>query len=117
MDNATEEQSKKVKNDPENEEAPASEPENIDELMEKETAAGEPLENVPELENEQLNENSKSNKNGSNNERQNEVCETKEEYSVEGDLVSTHTVSRPGDTTAHCSYVELSGNLIIKYLL
>lgn len=102
MDNATEEQSKKVKNDQEQEESEKPDLETNDELMEQE-ATDEPLENVPELDSEKLNENNKSNKKGAYNERQNEVCETKEECSVDGDVVSTHTVSRPGDTTAHCS--------------
>lgn len=102
MDNATEEQSKKVKNDQEKEESATSELENNDELMEQETT-DEPLENVPELEREELKESNKSNKKGANNERQNEVCEPKEECSVDGEVVSTHTVPRSGDTTAHCS--------------
>lgn len=106
LDNATEEQSKKVKNDEENDEKDTLELESNDQLMETDTQ-DEPMENVPDLDNEKLNENSKNNKKGANNERQNEMCETQEECSVEGDVVSTYTVSRPGDTTAHCSYVSI----------
>ncbi|XP_031637557.1 midasin [Contarinia nasturtii] len=102
MDNATEEQSKKVAHDDEKEETITPECETNDELMEQDTK-NEPLENVPELENEKLNENSKNNKKGANNDRQNDICEPKEECTVEGDAVSTHTVSRPDNTTAHCS--------------
>lgn len=102
MDNATEEQSKKVTHDEEKEEKPAPELETNDELMEQDIN-DEPLENVSELENEKLNESNKTNKKGSNNDRQNDVCEPKEECSVEGEVISTHTVSRPDDTTAHCS--------------
>lgn len=116
MDNATEEQSKKVKHDEEQDETAAPDLETNDELIEEETK-DEPLENVPEQDSEKFNENSKNNKKGANNDRQNEVCETKEECSVEGDVVSTHTVSRPGDTTAHCSYVEslLNNNFILYF--
>lgn len=105
MDNATDEQSKKLKHDEESNETTAPDLETNDELMEEATK-DEPLENVPEQDSEQLNESSKNNKKGANNDRQNEVCDTKEECTVEGDVVSTHTVSRPGDTTAHCSYVQ-----------
>lgn len=102
MDNATEDQSKKVKNDQENEETATNDVETNDALMEQDNI-DEPLENVPELENEKLTETNQSNKKGSNKERQNEMCETKEECGVDGDIVSTHTVSRPDNTTAHCS--------------
>lgn len=103
MDNATDEQSKKIKNDDEEkEESTTPELEANDEIMETETT-DEPLENVPELEHEKLNESNKNNKKGSNNDRQNELCEAKEECTVDGEVVATHTVSRPGDTTAHCS--------------
>lgn len=104
MDNATEEQSKKVKHDEEKEEE-TPDLETNDELMEQDEPADEPLENIPDLENEKLNESSKNTKKGSNNDRQNEVCEPKEECSVDGEVVATHTVARPGDTSAHCSYV------------
>lgn len=119
MDNATEEQSKKVKHDEESDEATKSEDmETNDELLNEETK-DEPLENVSDqLDSEKFNETNKNTKKGANNDRQNEICETKEECSVEGDLVSTYTVSRPGDTTAHCSYVEFKfGFFFILFFL
>lgn len=104
MDNATEEQSKKVKHD-EEEEKESPDLETNDELMEQDEPTDEPLENIPDLENEKLNESTKNTKKGANNDRQNEICEPKEECSVDGEVVATHTVARPGDTSAHCSYV------------
>lgn len=104
MDNATEEQSKKAAHDQDKEENDAADVETNDELMEQDVT-DEPMENVPELESETLNESNKTNKKGTNNERQNEVCEPQEECSVEGDVIPTYSVSRPDDTTAHCSYV------------
>lgn len=106
MDNATEEQSKKAINDQDKEENDVADLETNDELMEQDVTE-EPLENVPELERETFNESNKTNKKGTNNERQNEICEPQEECSVEGDIIPTYNVPRPGDTTAHCSYVSL----------
>lgn len=102
MDNATEEQSKKAANDQDKEENEIADVETNDELMDQDVT-DEPLETVPELENETLNESNKNNKKGTNNERQNEVCEPQEECSVEGDAIPTYSVPRPDDTTAHCS--------------
>lgn len=104
MDNASEEQSKKMKHDEENEETATPDLETNDELVERETT-DEPMDIVPEFEHEKINDSIKNNKKGANNDRQNEVCETKEECNVDGDTILTHNVSRPGDTTAHCSYV------------
>lgn len=107
MDNATEEQSKKAANDQDKDENDAADVETNDELMEQDVT-DEPSENVPELDGETLNESNKTNKKGTNDERQNEVCEPQEECSVEGDTITTYSVSRPDDTTAHCSYVYFS---------
>lgn len=112
MDNATEEQSKKVANDQDKEENDTADLETNDELIEQDVTDEPPLENVPELERETLNESSKTNKKGANNERQNEMCEPQEECSVEGDVIPTYSVLRPDDTTAHCSYV----NFLFKFI-
>lgn len=106
MDNATEEQSKKVMNDQNKEESDAADLETNDELMDQDVTDEPQRETIPELEGETLSESNKTNKKGSNNERQNEVCEPQEECSVEGDVIPTYNASRPDDTTAHCSYVS-----------
>lgn len=105
MDNATEEQSKKAANDQDKDKNDTADLETNDELMDQDVADETPLENVPELDPATLNESNKTNKKGTNNELQNEVCEPQEECSTEGDVIPTYSVPRPDDTTAHCSYV------------
>lgn len=103
---ATEDQSKKIAHD-ENEQDIDQEMENNDELAEEE----DDIDEKPELTDVQdelkgeLNANEPNKDKLSKGDRQKEACEAKEEGDIEGDIQETYLVPRSDDTTAHCAYV------------
>ena len=102
LDNATEEQSKKVhpEEDVENNENDETEAdENVNELN-KETE--EELENKDDLQEISAEKLGKKSDKPCKNEERNEDANVEEHMEVEGEIVETMMVSRSTDTTAHC---------------
>ncbi|KAH8321594.1 hypothetical protein KR074_009789 [Drosophila pseudoananassae] len=106
LDNATEEQSKKVQHqedEPANEDE--NEAENTDELMETEEPANNPEEDAP-LEQLGAEKTEQKSDKPSKTEQSKERLETPEGMEIEGEVVPTMTVPRSAETTAH-SNIEL----------
>lgn len=101
LDNATEEQSKQIQHQNEDEHA-NNEEEDVEESnmeLNEETEEIENNEDVQEMNAEKLEK--KSDK-PSKSEPRNENATTEEKLEVEGEIVETMTVARSDDTTAHC---------------
>uniref|UniRef100_A0A1A9WWJ4 Midasin n=1 Tax=Glossina brevipalpis TaxID=37001 RepID=A0A1A9WWJ4_9MUSC len=103
LDNATEEQSKKlqhVENEMDNNEE-ENDTEMIEDLMDIDEDREENTENnLQELSSEKLDKKSEK---SSKSEKNREQTETIERMEVEGDIVETLTTMRKDDTTAHCN--------------
>lgn len=100
LDNATEEQSKKIQHDERSKSDEDDEAETNDELMEKEQEDPEMLEKKPEeIESNKLDK--KSDK-PSKNDKSKERLEQAEEIEIDGENVATFHVRRGDETTAHC---------------
>ncbi|XP_011196368.2 midasin [Zeugodacus cucurbitae] len=112
LDNATEEQSKKVKHqeDEEKEDAANEDAENNEALDEEEETdkPNDDEQNLEEMSAEKFDQ--KSDK-PSKSERSKERIEENMEMEVEGEVVPTMTVTRSDDTTAHCNKEILLENL------
>ncbi|XP_004526504.1 midasin [Ceratitis capitata] len=105
LDNATEEQSKQIQHqEDEEQEGAANEEdgENNEQLEEAENAEkmDEDEQNLEEMSAEKFDNKSEK---PSKTERSKEHTETEEEMEVEGEVVQTMTVARNDDTTAHCN--------------
>lgn len=101
MDNATEEQSKKLHHDENSKNQ--NEDENLesnDQLMEKQQE--DDVEMLDKKELESLKNDKKSEKPSKSNERSKEIVEQTEEVEIEGETVTTFNVPRGDETTAHC---------------
>lgn len=101
LDNATEEQSKKVQHqedEPANEDE--NEAENTEELMETEEPANNPEDDV-QLEQLGAEKTEQKSDKPSKTEQAKERLETPEGMEVEGEVVPTMTVPRSAETTAH----------------
>ncbi|EDW47459.1 GM20404 [Drosophila sechellia] len=101
LDNATEEQSKKIQHqedEPPNEEE--IETENVDELMESEEPAVDP-EDDAQLEQLGAEKTEQKSDKPSKTEKSKEQLETPEGMEIEGEVVPTMTVPRSSETTAH----------------
>lgn len=101
LDNATEEQSKKIQHqedEPPNEEE--IEAENVDELMEAEEPAVDP-EDDAQLEQLGAEKTEQKSDKPSKTEKSKEQLETPEGMEIEGEVVLTMTVPRSSETTAH----------------
>lgn len=101
LDNATEEQSKKIQHqedEPPNEEE--IEAENVDELMEAEEPAVDP-EDDAQLEQLGAEKTEQKSDKPSKTEKSKEQLETPEGMEIEGEVVPTMTVPRSSETTAH----------------
>lgn len=104
MDNATEEQSKKIQHEELNEndaENDTKDADGADELMDEDQPPDvDDLENVDNLISEK-NDNEKSKEKKSKGEKSQEKCDTKEDVDVDGEIVPTHNVRRKDETSAH----------------
>ncbi|XP_039481585.1 midasin [Drosophila santomea] len=101
LDNATEEQSKKIQHqedEPSNEEE--IEAENVDELMETEEPAADP-EDDAQLEQLGAEKTEQKSDKPSKTDKSKERLETPEGMEIEGEVVPTMTVPRSSETTAH----------------
>ncbi|KAH8345472.1 hypothetical protein KR084_002113 [Drosophila pseudotakahashii] len=106
LDNATEEQSKKIQHqedEPPKEEE--TEAENVDELMETEEPAADP-EDDAQLEQLGAEKTEQKSDKPSKTEKSKERLETPEAMEIEGEVVPTMTVPRSSETTAH-SNIEI----------
>lgn len=106
LDNATEEQSKKIQHlededSKEDEDGETNENMDLDETPEPEEKKSD--ENLEEMSAEKTDKNSDK---PSKSEKTNERAEAQEEMEIEGEVVQTITVPRSNDTTAHCKYVK-----------
>lgn len=100
LDNATEEQSKKIQHDERSKNDDDDEMEPNDELMETEPEDPEMLEKKPdEIESNKLDK--KSDK-SSNSDKSKERLDQAEEIEIDGENVQTFHVPRGDETTAHC---------------
>uniref|UniRef100_A0A1I8MYX1 Midasin n=1 Tax=Musca domestica TaxID=7370 RepID=A0A1I8MYX1_MUSDO len=105
LDNATEEQSKKMQHledeeKKDDDELEGETNENMD-LDETPAPQDEQEENLEEMSAEKLEKN--NDKPSKSSEKTNERAETQEEMEIEGEVVQTITVPRSNDTTAHCN--------------
>lgn len=103
LDNATEEQSKKIHPDEEMENNDNDEPEADDNLNElnKETEEEE-LQNKDDIEEMSAEKLGKKSDKPCKNEESKDDTNIEEHMEVEGEIVETMTVQRSNDTTAHC---------------
>ena len=104
LDNATEEQSKKVHPEEDveenNENNETEGDENLNDLNKETEEELENKEDLQEISAEKLGK--KSDKPCKNEERNDEDANVEEHMEVEGEIVETMTVTRSTDTTAHC---------------
>ena len=108
LDNATEEQSKKIQHDKEKPEDSTMEDESHDQLPEDEQDQPMDQEEVNQMESKTLDK--KSEKPAKSDEQTKERLENPEEVVVEGENVLTYSVARGSETTAHCQMNILNDN-------
>ena len=102
LDNATEEQSKKIQHDERSKNDEDDAMEGTDELMEENKSDPEMLDKKPEeLESNKLDK-KKSDKPARNDDKTKERLEQAEEVVIDGEDVTTFNVPRGDETTAHC---------------
>lgn len=100
LDNATEEQSKKIQHDENKPEDSTMEDESSDQLPEEEANQQTDPEDINQIDSKTLDK--KSEKPAKSEELTKERLENPEEVIIEGENVLTHTVARGTETTAHC---------------